>query len=213
MQDTLHMDREKVSRMIKEIRDDKAMVAQYMAQLPADVSSVLSSPAFGISCREKFDALDLNNSGVLEPEQLIPIIVELSHGHKWALTEQHVIDFTALFDVKENGVIDREEFRELCTFVAVMRYLDSLAAELESNAAPLSPEVADIRRALPGMDDEVNKFPDANFHEENNKMEWRTDDIPGFLKTLRSDPSSMDEAVTCLPTTIAVSIRLRITAC
>ena len=72
----------------------------------------LSSPAFGIQCGEKFDALDVNGSGVLEPEQLIPIIVELSHGHKWALTEEHVLSFTALFDVKQNNVIERDEFRE-----------------------------------------------------------------------------------------------------
>lgn len=47
------------------------------------------------------------SSGVLEPEELFPLLGEMSRGRPWhnAITVEHCIDFANLFDADCNGVI------------------------------------------------------------------------------------------------------------
>ena len=56
-----------------------------------------------------FPAAD--GSGDLEPDEMVPIIIEMSKGQGIDVTPEQCIEFAEIFDDDGNGVIDREEVR------------------------------------------------------------------------------------------------------
>ena len=133
----LARDAARVSKMIADMQQDKAMVDTIIPQLPDDVRLQLASDEFAAACGTSFDNLNVGGSDALGPDELVPIIVSMSEGHPWAIEQEHCARFAALFDDDKNGVISRAEFAKLCRFVAVMRYLDTLAEQ--ANMPPMSP--------------------------------------------------------------------------
>ena len=133
----LARDAARVSKMITDMQQDKAMVDTIIPQLPDDVRLQLASDEFAAACGTSFDNLNVSGSEALGPDELVPIIVSMSEGHPWAIEQEHCAKFAALFDDDKNGVISRTEFAKLCRFVAVMRYLDTLAEQ--ANMPPMSP--------------------------------------------------------------------------
>eukprot|EP00747_Dinoflagellata_sp_TGD_P180926 gnl/TRDRNA2_/TRDRNA2_34190_c0_seq1.p1 gnl/TRDRNA2_/TRDRNA2_34190_c0~~gnl/TRDRNA2_/TRDRNA2_34190_c0_seq1.p1 ORF type:complete len:245 (+),score=54.34 gnl/TRDRNA2_/TRDRNA2_34190_c0_seq1:102-737(+) len=111
-----------------------------LPHLPSELSEFLQSPAFEADAIREFDKLDWNKTGVLEhPDDLIPVIVELSTGRAQSMDDTQVTRFFELFDNHEDGKICRDEFVNLVQFVIVNVFLETEDDKL-ANSMKLSPE-------------------------------------------------------------------------
>ena len=90
----------------------------------------------------QFDALDVDCSGALTPDELVPVVAELSEGQPWDIDEQHCLEFAAIFDkdariAKTRNVSGatcfgmRSSQHEACRVVAVRIWL-RIAIEMVS---------------------------------------------------------------------------------
>ena len=129
------MANQQVMTLLDEMKRDKNIVDQVIEKLPPKVKKGLRSKTFRKRCEQQFASLDVDGSGVLEPEELFPLLGEMSRGRPWhnAITVEHCIDFANLFDADCNGVISLAEFGLFCKFAFVMSYLNSLKAKAASD--------------------------------------------------------------------------------
>jgi len=117
--------------------------------LPYDFQEDLMSYDFEQQCIEDFMSLDKAKTGVLEPKELIPVILQLSQGHQLALTFDHVMEFVELFDTQKNGVITQSEFVTLSRFMMILAFL-------ETEEGRVIAEAADIFQGTTQVDDLLN---------------------------------------------------------
>lgn len=114
--------------------------------LPAEFHEELLSYDFERHCMEDFRDLDKAGTGVLEPKELIPVILHLSKGHHLALEFDHVMEFVNLFDTKKNGVITPSEFVNLSRFMMIIAYLESEEGQFVA-------EAVDVQQGVRQVDD------------------------------------------------------------
>eukprot|EP00746_Dinoflagellata_sp_MGD_P158374 gnl/MRDRNA2_/MRDRNA2_86455_c0_seq5.p1 gnl/MRDRNA2_/MRDRNA2_86455_c0~~gnl/MRDRNA2_/MRDRNA2_86455_c0_seq5.p1 ORF type:complete len:1290 (+),score=317.82 gnl/MRDRNA2_/MRDRNA2_86455_c0_seq5:478-3870(+) len=93
--------------------------------VPPWIQETMQDPAFIEQCHAKFDQLDADRNGFLTPDEVFPIILELSLEHPVAVTYEHCARFVDMFDAAGNGKLSREEFQEFVKFVWFMRWLES----------------------------------------------------------------------------------------
>jgi len=122
------MGRERLQGMIEAMRAGVGQIQDLVPFLPQELVNELNGPEFEAQCMKDFADLDKDKSGVLEPRELIPVILHLSEAHDYALTEDHCKRFVDIFDVKRNGVITREEFIRLTRFIMVMAFMETEGA-------------------------------------------------------------------------------------
>ena len=139
----LWSDDAKVESLIERVVEDRALVDELREELPPALQDTLASAEFVGMCMDKFDALDTDLSGVLEADELSPLMVEMlgEGGGEASLTLDQCTRFSSLFDRDGDGTIDRGEFYHLVVFVVVLNYLESLR-EAEAEMA----EAADLAR-------------------------------------------------------------------
>merc|ERR1719478_2134966 len=91
--------------------------------LPEGLRDELLSDVFASTCLEKFKSLDKDGNGSLDPEELYPLILEMTDAHHYALDLEQCKQFTAIFDDAKTGVISQKEFVNFARFLMVMSYL------------------------------------------------------------------------------------------
>merc|ERR1719478_985630 len=91
--------------------------------LPEGLRDELLSDVFASTCLEKFKSLDKDGNGSLDPEELYPLILEMTDAHHYALDLEQCKRFTAIFDDEKTGVISKKEFLNFARFMMVMSYL------------------------------------------------------------------------------------------
>ncbi|CAE8730509.1 unnamed protein product, partial [Polarella glacialis] len=121
---------------------------------------MLSSEDFEIQCNADFSSLDADGSGVLEPKELMPIIISLSEAHSLSLTEDHCTRFVDIFDVHNNGVIDRGEFIQFVQFMMIMSFMETpegWAAQRDAEVAKSNRSVEELLAKMEKDRDSVHK--------------------------------------------------------
>lgn len=119
--------------------------------LPRDFQEELMSYEFEQHCLNDFKSLDKNQTGVLEPHLLIPLILQLSEGHHLALTYDHVMEFVGLFDTLRNGVITPAEYINFSRFMMILAFLETeegQAVAQTSDIASSKKRVEDLLQML-----------------------------------------------------------------
>lgn len=116
---------DRIEKLIKALKSHSESMDNLLPFLPDDLKKELSSQEFADRCLADFRALDTNGSGVLEPPNLMPVILQLSKAHHYSLTEEHAKVFVDIFDVERNGVITSNEFIDFARFMLIMAYLDT----------------------------------------------------------------------------------------
>merc|ERR1719272_748219 len=122
-----------VSDLLDMLTKDRNAIHKIIPLLPPDVYDDLTSDLFITSCHEQFEQLDVDKSGTLCPAELHPVIVQLTSAHPYAIDMEHCEQFTAIFDVRGDGVIHADEFVDFARFLCVMEYLQGPAGQREMN--------------------------------------------------------------------------------
>mmetsp|Transcript_67218 Transcript_67218/g.105055 ORF Transcript_67218/g.105055 Transcript_67218/m.105055 type:complete len:1078 (-) Transcript_67218:41-3274(-) len=125
----------RVDELLAMLRQDRGAIHKVIPILPEEVFNDVTGDAFILQCEEKFAALDVDRSGVLEPKELFPVVVELSEAHPYAIDIEHCRQFTQIFDVHGDGVIRSDEFVDFTRFLCVMSYLHSEEGQKKANDA------------------------------------------------------------------------------
>lgn len=92
-------------------------------ELPPWLHDLLVSESFVLACQSQFDDLDVDANGSLSPDELYPVIISLGEEKPVAVTPEHCMYLTAIFDEDCNGVISRYEFVELVRFIFLVQWL------------------------------------------------------------------------------------------
>jgi len=115
----------KVEELLAMMERDRGAIAKIIPLLPESVYNHLTSDEFVEQCLDRFDDLDKDKNGVLEPNELFPLIIELSEAHPYSIDMAQCERFTAIFDLRGDGVVRIDEFLDFARFLAIMSYMDS----------------------------------------------------------------------------------------
>mmetsp|Transcript_118413 Transcript_118413/g.334719 ORF Transcript_118413/g.334719 Transcript_118413/m.334719 type:complete len:1122 (+) Transcript_118413:32-3397(+) len=122
--------KEKVQKLLDVCREGVSKIESVIPFLPEEVKAQLLSAELERECEEAFADLDKDGSGVLEPTELLPVVMRLSSAHQFATSEEHARQFVSIFDVEKNGVITKAEHLDFVRFMLIMAYLETEAGAL-----------------------------------------------------------------------------------
>merc|ERR1712232_824314 len=86
------------------------------------------------NCMDDFERLDVDQSGVLEPLELVPIIQSMVDAHPVTIDLEKCKRFVKIFDVYGDGVIRREEYSNFAQFIFIMSVLNEAGVGTTANA-------------------------------------------------------------------------------
>jgi len=115
----------KIEELLYMLEHDRNAVHKIVPLLPDKVFDHLTSDKFVQETHAKFVELDVNHNDVLTPQELFPVIVELSEAHPYSVDMQQCERFTSIFDMHGDGVIRLDEFLDFARFMCIMQFLHS----------------------------------------------------------------------------------------
>lgn len=121
----------RVDDLIKDLKTSREAMYKIMHILPPAIYDTLTSDEFVQTCRKSFQELDADSSGVLEPRELFPLILELSSAHPGSIDLDQCERFAEIFDYRGDGVIRSDEFLDFARFLHLMSYIYSDKAQEE----------------------------------------------------------------------------------
>mmetsp|Transcript_118106 Transcript_118106/g.214795 ORF Transcript_118106/g.214795 Transcript_118106/m.214795 type:complete len:1091 (-) Transcript_118106:62-3334(-) len=117
--------RQRIEELLNFLKSHCEKIDDVLPFLPVDLQDELMSADFADHCLEDFATLDKDASGVLEPKELIPVVINLADAHLFALTKDQCDRFVNLFDTAQNGVITEGEFINFARFIMILSYLET----------------------------------------------------------------------------------------
>merc|ERR1719379_3255248 len=111
-----------VDDSLKMLRQAKLDISDFMHTLPQWLKDLITGEMFQNTCDALFKAIDEDGNGVLTPEELFPVISEMCATSSGAPTDEkyitldHCIEFAAMFDKNQDGVISTSEFSDFVKF-------------------------------------------------------------------------------------------------
>jgi Ca2+-binding EF-hand superfamily protein len=146
--ESIQKSREKIDDMLEFLKFNKDRIDDILPFLPAELREDLLSSDFAFNCSEEFKSVDTDGSGVLEPKELIPLILHLSQGHRLALTSDQVNQFVHLFDTLKNGVLTVAEYIDFARFMVIVAYLETADGAPLQEAAEISAGKRQVQELL-----------------------------------------------------------------
>jgi Ca2+-binding EF-hand superfamily protein len=131
----IEKDKQKVEELLNMLQNDRRAIHKVVPLLPAEIFDAMTSSEFITQCQERFEQLDADKNGTLEPKELYPVVVEISQAHPFSIDLDHCLKFTKIFDVHGDGVIRSDEFMDFARFLCVMSYLQSEEGKNKANDA------------------------------------------------------------------------------
>jgi hypothetical protein len=111
--------------MAGNIMDDGSKLDAAIEALPLRLKSWLTSVEFTSTANDRFSALDYDNSGYLDAEELFPVLAELTDAQAVFVSRERLERLVAVFDTNHDGVISRGEFLPLTRAAIVSAYYGS----------------------------------------------------------------------------------------
>ena len=104
-------DEHRVESLLNMLRAGKENLDAVLDALPDDFAAYVTSNEFLDACMDRFDALDADGNGSLSPDELWPVVVEMSGANDLTnITLDMCERLSQLFDEDGDGTIDRGEF-------------------------------------------------------------------------------------------------------
>eukprot|EP00931_Biecheleriopsis_adriatica_P089730 TRINITY_DN63817_c0_g1_i1.p1 TRINITY_DN63817_c0_g1~~TRINITY_DN63817_c0_g1_i1.p1 ORF type:complete len:1120 (+),score=314.25 TRINITY_DN63817_c0_g1_i1:110-3469(+) len=151
------MGAQKTEEMLRYLKSGTEQVWELIPFLPQELVDELRSSEFEKDCLGKFKELDIDGSGALEPRELMPIIKDLSETHEQVLTDDHCRRFVDIFDVKRNGVINKDEFVQFVQFMMIMSYMETPEGMQQMQAAEESTSVSASIKSVEALLQELER--------------------------------------------------------
>jgi len=145
-------DSKRIEMMLTEMKEHCERLDDVIPMLPDEVQDELMSMEFIDGCMSYFDELDTNKSGVLEPSNLVPVFIDLTKSHPFALTQDQVLKFVDIFDTERTGVISRNEFINAVRFMMIMGYLETEQGQCIKEVADISKGEKKVEELLAMME-------------------------------------------------------------
>jgi len=146
--------------MVTQMAADYAGVPDVLDKVPEEVRDALLSPDFLGMAQAEFEKLDLDGNGVLSPEELGPLIVQMSNEQPWDVTEEHCVRFAAVFDKNQKGVVSFEEFVECLRFVVIMSVLHAPEQDDRTNdSADMHSLIEQLSADKAALDQVMDQLP------------------------------------------------------
>jgi Ca2+-binding EF-hand superfamily protein len=123
-----------VDQIIKCVAEDAKLIDRFEEQCPESVKVFLRSAEFWGEVQQRYTELDVDKNGVVEPEELFPIIIELTNSEPWAITDKHCRKFAQIFDSNGDGKVNMKEFENLVRFTVIMSAMDEQVEMAEAEA-------------------------------------------------------------------------------
>lgn len=120
------------AKLLTKIRGSKLRIETLLLHLPRDILLSFDRQEFLATCNERFDAVDVDGSGDLTPDELLPMLMEMSDTAPWEVTWDQLVAFVDIFDENGDGVIDREEFVKLTKFMIIGALVEAVLAAQEA---------------------------------------------------------------------------------
>mmetsp|Transcript_98061 Transcript_98061/g.211448 ORF Transcript_98061/g.211448 Transcript_98061/m.211448 type:complete len:1157 (-) Transcript_98061:40-3510(-) len=139
---------DRIYRLLHSLRQGVDKIAEIAPFLPQDLVDDLLSDEFADKCREDFIRLDTDMSGVLEPDEIIPIMEEMTRAHKLSFTEDHCRHFIDIFDAERTGTISEADFVNFSRFMIIMAFMETdegIEVEIDAEVAK---QVSDERSSV-----------------------------------------------------------------
>jgi len=129
----------KIEAMLDMMMEDKECFPQILSSLPPEIARFLNSADFEESCHRSFKELDQDNNGVLNSEELLPLLQQMLHDqfeeHHFAVTHDHSQRLLTVFDTDGNGVLSPSEWLDFAKYVAAYSLLEAQQAEADQEYA------------------------------------------------------------------------------
>jgi Ca2+-binding EF-hand superfamily protein len=151
---TVSLAKRQVDEVIRCVEQDVGMIDKFEAQCPQAVRDFLGSDEFWVEVQTRYKELDVDRNGVVDPEELFPVIIELTNSEPWAVDDSHCRMFTHIFDEDRDGRINLNEFEKLVRFCVIMSALDEFqippvsGEAFDADAEPTAEPVAGL---VPGL--------------------------------------------------------------
>jgi len=184
--------------LLYEDRDRMHDIAPF---LPDWLLGHISSESFLVECMEAFDLLDIDRSGGLSPDELLPVVVSLIGLDDASLSLERLNKFVSVFDADGNGVIQRDEFLEFVQFMEVMNFLASTTeGQQVEEAATIAAELDKCDALISALEQDVSNLPEVMSYlprsmiDELSSNSFTTDCVAGFRDLDTSDNKVLEPA-------------------
>jgi len=126
----VELEESKFNEYLSVLEHDRSRLRDMVPYLPEWMLDLVTSDGFLDDCDAKFRELDVDGSGALEPDELLPVIVQLCDAHPLTIDLEKCQRFMDVFDKDGNGVIERDEFAEFTQFVMVTNYFATAGKDM-----------------------------------------------------------------------------------
>jgi Ca2+-binding EF-hand superfamily protein len=187
----------RIDDVIANVRKDVNWVEKALPNLPDEWVLYLTSDEFSDDAMAKFDKLDKDGSGSLEPDELVPIIADISAGAPFDIDGEHCAAFADIFDVDKDGQIDRAEFFRFVQFLVVMSTFDP--AELKAIVNPSEGPAPAVEAPAGAPAGYVKALEGDDASLEAREIEEGDEAIEKILKSLEKGKDALFEVMSMLP--------------
>merc|ERR1712147_110486 len=95
--------------------------------MPKETQAHIMSDAFKEECKEKFNKVDVNGTGALDPHELVAATKEClppEYVESMKIDEENFADIILMFDSNQNGKIELDEFADFMKWSMGMKIIE-----------------------------------------------------------------------------------------
>jgi Ca2+-binding EF-hand superfamily protein len=162
--------------LISQINDRASERDEIKANLPKDFERYLESDEFWNDVNVRFQNLDLDQDGYLSSAEILPVVVEMTGGNVFSLSQHHCDMFMSIFDVNRDGMISKAEYASIVRFIITLTFVGGMPALSDSQLENLQ-RAPNMRRtssrgmpAMPTVEEEENFYKDQVEYEEQQRL-------------------------------------------
>jgi len=118
-------DAKQINEFLHCLKRDWRQFNKLLPHLPVRLQDEIMSAEFTSHCLKKFQEMDTDMNGSLDPKELFPMLLDMTSADQCALDMSQCVKFAAIFDDDHNGVISKAELVNFARFLMIASYLET----------------------------------------------------------------------------------------